>query len=106
MNEALVNSLQNDLAIELPEKISREELEAKLAVFINELINHNFQQLVQILYRIDVNESRLKKLLNDNPQQDAGKLIARLIIERQLQKIKLKQEFRNRPPADNEEEKW
>lgn len=106
MNEALVNSLQNDLAIELPEKISREELEAKLSVFINDLINHNFQQLVQILYRIDVNESKLKKLLQDNPQQDAGNLIARLIIERQLQKIKLKQEFRNRPPADNEEEKW
>lgn len=106
MNEALVNSLQNDLAIELPEKISREELEAKLSVFINDLINHNFQQLVQILYRIDVNESKLKKLLQDNPQQDAGNLIARLIIERQLQKMKLKQEFRNKPPADNEEEKW
>ena len=49
---------------------------------INELIKNDFSRLVQILYRIDVSEAKLKNILNANPNEDAGKLIAQVIIER------------------------
>ncbi len=105
MNEQLINSLNNELAIELPEKIAMAEIEATLAMHINQLIQHNFQQLVQLLYRVDVNEKRLKTLLQENPGEDAGKLIARLIIDRQLQKIKTRSSFRSARDIPDDE-KW
>ena len=84
----LIQILNNELAIELPEKISFEELKENLSQHINHLIQTNFQKLVSLLYRVDVSESKLKTLLKENADADAGRIIAELIIERQLQKIK------------------
>lgn len=78
-------------------------LEGALAVYINELILHQFNRLVQLLYRIDVSESKLKLLLKEHPEQDAGLLIARLIIERQLKKMETRKQFGSR---ESDEEKW
>ena len=54
----------------------------KLIDYLNEFINHDFSKVVQLLYRIDVSEAKLKKVLHDNPYEDAAGLIADLIIER------------------------
>ncbi len=53
-----------------------------LIVYINDCINHDFNKLVQLLYRIDVSENKLKTILQSNPTEDAAKLIATVIIER------------------------
>ena len=37
---------------------------------------------MQLLYRIDVSEEKLKYILQLNPNEDAAKLIAAVIIER------------------------
>lgn len=75
-----------------------------LASEINQLILTNFEKLVQLLYRIDVSEAKLKTLLKENPEKDAGKLIAWLMTERQLQKIKQKATLQQND--DCEEERW
>ena len=105
-NKELVLQLNKELAIELPEKISFEELQSKLATHINHLIQHHFEQLVSLLYRIDVSEAKIKSLLQQQPNEDAAKIIAALIIERQLQKIKTRQQYSQRDNNFNEEEKW
>ena len=53
-----------------------------LIEYINECIKHDFNQLVQLLYRIDVSEEKLKYILQLNPNEDAAKLIAAVIVER------------------------
>ncbi len=53
-----------------------------LIAYINECIKHDFNKLVQLLYRIDVSEEKLKYILQLNPNEDAAKLIAAVIIER------------------------
>ena len=53
-----------------------------LIAYINDCINHDFNKLVQLLYRIDVAENKLKAILQSNPNEDAAKLIAAVIIER------------------------
>ena len=53
-----------------------------LITFINDCIQHDFNKLVQLLYRIDVSEEKLKYILQLNPNEDAAKLIAAVIIER------------------------
>jgi hypothetical protein len=53
-----------------------------LIAFINDCIQNDFNKLVQLLYRIDVSEEKLKYILQLNPNEDAAKLIAAVIIER------------------------
>ena len=53
-----------------------------LIAFINDCIQHDFNKLVQLLYRIDVSEEKLKYILQLNTNEDAAKLIAAVIIER------------------------
>jgi len=73
---------------------------------INDLINNDFQKLVLILYRMDVSEIKLKQLLKENPGTDAGPIIANLMIERQEQKIRSRQQF-NKPDENiSDDEKW
>lgn len=106
MNEnELIKLIRNDLEIELPATIAKEELRLKISAHINHLILHDFQKLVFILYRIDVNEGKLKHLLKENPGEDAGFVIAGLIIERQIKKIKSRKETKGN---DNipEDDKW
>jgi len=104
-NTALAIALNKDLQLALAENISLGELKERLAAYINHLINQDFQQLVMLLYRIDVSENKLRGLLNDKPNEDAGKMIAELIIERQLQKIKTRQAFKSNE-RDSSEERW
>lgn len=53
-----------------------------LIAYINDCINHDFNKLVQLLYRIDVSEQKLKTILQSHPNEDAAKLIAAVIVER------------------------
>ena len=78
------------------------EKKAHLVYLINELILHDFNALVQLLYRIDVDEKKLKKTLSNNPVGDAASIIADLIIERQIQKVKSKNSFQQDHTSDDE----
>jgi hypothetical protein len=78
----------------------------QLSQQINELILHDFEKVVQMLYRIDVSEQKLKNILKDKPDENAGDLIAALMIERQIQKILSRQSFNASPSEQDEEEKW
>ena len=102
--EQLMNKLMSHDFPEVLEKYSAEDLENNLAVYINELILHDFNKLVSLLYRIDINESKLKNLLQTNPDTDAGIMIAKMIIDRQLQKIELRKSFKSERESD--EERW
>ena len=82
------------------------ELRRQLSVSINEMILSDFDNLVLLLYRLDIDETKLRKILNETPSSDAGNIIADLIIERQLQKIKSRQQFSQRDNNISEEEKW
>jgi hypothetical protein len=104
-NAELIQDINTSLAIALPDKISFEELRSQLSGHINLLIKNNFETLVALLYKIDVNEDKLKYFLIDNPNEDAGNIIASLIIERLQQKIIFKNQFTNKS-SDSNEEKW
>jgi hypothetical protein len=72
---------------------------------INELIKNDFSRLVQLLYRIDVSEAKLKNILSANPNEDAGKLIAQVIIERLAITKKARESFNTTSRIDDTEER-
>lgn len=83
-----------------------EERRAELVTCVNELILLDFDKLVRILYRLDIDEKKLKALLKQNEGTDAGQIIADLIIERQIQKIESRRQFKQRDDDISEEDKW
>lgn len=82
----------------------KEELKAQLIEFINQLLLNDFNYLIQILYRVDVDEEKLKGALQQNPGIDAAVLIADLLMERQAVKLNIKQFKRDTGIPENE--KW
>jgi len=87
------------------EKIASLQLD-DLILYLNELIAKDFSKLVHLLYAVDVPEKKLKTLLAEHPNEDAGKLIALLILERQEQKRKSREQFKQAPQDIPEDEKW
>lgn len=71
------------------------EFESLLSQHLVYLLINDMERLLNILYRIDVDEVKFKSLFNlNNPKLIAPEL-AKLIIERQLQKIATREAYRN-----------
>lgn len=73
---------------------------------VNELIEKDFDALLQLLYRVDVSEVKLRQLLHEFPAADASGIIANLLLERQLQKIKSRREHAQRDESIPDDERW
>ena len=86
--------------------LEKQKLREQLVFFVNHLLLNDFNRLVQFLYRIDINEEKLKALLRDNPQTDAAELIADLVIERQTEKNVSKSTFKTDNDSISEDEIW
>lgn len=93
-SEDLMNLLVSHNFPTVFENYSNQDVENKLSVYINELIDKDFNRLVNLLYRIDISEEKLKLALkNEDKSHSSGKTIAKLIIERQLQKLEFRKKF-------------
>jgi len=107
---ALQNDLRSACGLDLPATSSTDQLEELLAEKINAMILADFGGLVQLLYRIDVSESRLRQLLKAGAAVDAGRIVARLILERLWEKIQTRSKYnaatQKRRPDSGEEERW
>jgi hypothetical protein len=77
-----------------------------LAAFINQMILQNFERLVQLLYRIDVSEYKIKHLLQEHPKENAGIIIATLIVDRLKKRQETLKSFNQFDDADCNEERW
>jgi hypothetical protein len=60
---------------------------------IEELAEKNMDKLMWLLYRVDVSERKLHATLKETPPENFAPVIADMIIERQIQKIKSRNEF-------------
>lgn len=86
--------------------VSFDKARQQLIFLINELINKDFHSLVQLLYRIDVSEEKIRTFLDQNIERDSANILADLIIERQLQKVESWQRFSSKNKPASDEEKW
>ncbi len=91
---------QNQLVLQSPEWYS--ELQHAVAW----LIQHDFNRLVQTLYRIDVDETRLKNVLALEASQPTEDLIAALIVERMIQSLQTKKQWAEKRNDIPDEDRW
>jgi hypothetical protein len=96
MNKELVQLINNQVETNFNEELSIEALQSSLSIYINDLILNDFAKLFNILYKIDVDEQKLKKILKEDAQKDASIIIASMIIEREMQKFKSREQNKNK----------
>ncbi|WP_420385675.1 hypothetical protein [Roseivirga sp.] len=64
----------------------------KIMRVVEDLMEKDFEKLLNVLYRIDVSESKLKEALalsTDNP----ASIITKMIIERELLKVEFRKKY-------------
>lgn len=54
---------------------------------INKLITNNYQQFLNTLYRIDVNEFKLKQEMAKVDANQYSEVVTRLVLQKELQKV-------------------
>ena len=91
-NKAIAWSLQLFDQELTPNETTFEQQRKHLIQVVTQLIDTDYHKLTNILYRIDVDELKLKKALLES-DQPISVTIADLIIERQLQKLKYRNRF-------------
>jgi hypothetical protein len=84
----------NNSLIPSTDLASLEEFKKYLTDKIKFLLDDKFDTLVNILYRIDISEKKLSQLFSGNNRNSIPSVLADLIIERQLQKIKLRKLYK------------
>ncbi len=92
-------------ALDLPVVKNMHELQLALESAIAQLIAMHFDRLINILYRLDVSEKKVREGLAKTDQRTES-TIAKLIIERQLTKISSRQLFSGPNTNIPDEEKW
>lgn len=78
----------------------RQQLEEAL----NWMIDNDFEKLVQALYRMDIDEKRLREVLFVHTETPAATLLAELIIQRQQRKALARQAYK--PTDIPNDEAW
>jgi len=100
----IVKQINKTLEIkeELLQKVTNEEeLINLLSLYIQELINKDFEHLLWLLYRIDVGETKVKKAIQEAGPEKTPKIIAQLILEREKEKIKTRKKY-----SSNDTNEW
>lgn len=90
----------HDFALEHNEKdddISEEALTALLADRIAVMLERNIETLFSLLYRLDISEAKVREAMSPACSEPANLALARLVLERQKQRLATKASIRSEP---------
>jgi len=84
-----------DFNLDIPETevATVNDFQEVLAKVIQHLLDNNFERLLNGLYRIDVDEEKVKQAMATG--EDVAGKIASLIIEREMQKVVTREKYRS-----------
>lgn len=74
--------------------LSYDELKRMIAEHIRHLLSSHYEYLLNLLYRIDVDESKVAETLTSYHPNEVPEILAEMIIARQLQKVVTRQYYR------------
>lgn len=94
--------LQQEYDLQLPDEISEETILQRLAERVAVLVGQGAEAFFQMMYRLDISERKLNEAIGT---PDVANRVARLIYDRQLQKIRSRAFFKGGGNAE-EDLKW
>jgi ribosomal protein S15P/S13E len=93
------NGIQDQFDLKKTNTATEEEMIQVLAKRISEMLDHETDLLFSTLYRLDIYESKINAILNSNEDTSTG--LARLVIERQKQKLKSRADYKEKSGGDS-----
>lgn len=78
------------------DRLTIDDVRAFVAEHVARLLDENPGLLMSILYRIDVAEPKVRHVLESAPPGEIVERLTALIIERQLEKVRLRRRFSQR----------
>lgn len=97
-----VHALNHNMDLQLPDTLTEEEILQLLAAKVSAYLNKNgTEAFFQLMYRLDIQERKLAEALQ---KENASILIARLVFDRQMQKIQSRNEYRKDKDAETDPE--
>ncbi|MCP2042153.1 hypothetical protein [Pontibacter sp. HSC-36F09] len=88
--ESAARQLQRVFESEHQLPSQKSDLTREVARMVLYLLRHSLNQLLNILYRIDVEEHKLKQAMLAASEEEVADNIARLIVERELLKAQIR----------------
>ncbi len=81
----------------ISDNLTEKELFEALVQYVEQLIQGDFNRLMSILYRIDVSEEKVRAALENNKEElSAGYIIASMLVEREIEKMKFRANYRSK----------
>lgn len=71
---------------------------------IEELVDYNYTRLLPVLYRIDISEEQIKATQTMNTDQRVSETITTLILARELQKVVIREHFKQVSALESDSE--
>ena len=103
------NIILRDFEIEIPsdEQPTEAELFQYLCDRIAWMIEHNMEYLLSLLYRNDVKEEKIHFALSPFEKDPANVALAKLVIERQKERVETKKKYGEQDKGEIDEEiRW
>jgi hypothetical protein len=98
-----IAALQREWDITTRDVVSEEAILKQLADKIVQVLERGPETFFQLMYRLDVSEKKLTAILNE---ADVANKIARLVYDRQWQKIRARRAFTGKADDTDEELRW
>ena len=96
-------ALQQEWGLQIPDTLSEEEILRLLADKVVSILEKGPDTFYQLMYRIDISEKKLNAILGD---ENVAAKIARLIYDRQLQKIQSRLANRKTTESEDPDLRW
>jgi len=94
-SKELSEAISSRFELTIADNYTLDDLKQALFYRIRELLDKNVERLLSILYRVDLNQKRLDEIFQNNSKEEIAEKIAEAVIERQLQKIKTREYYKN-----------
>lgn len=78
---------------DLKTETSEENILQALTQVIQYYLDNNFERLIQIMYRLDISESKFREVMAQATPQTIAENIAKLVLKREEEKYLMRQKY-------------
>ena len=96
-------AIKEEWGLDLPDQLSEEAIMKMLEARVVKLIEEGPETFIPMMYRLDISEKKLHGVLNEN---DVANKIARLIYDRQVQKMESRKKYSAQAANEDPDLKW
>lgn len=89
--------ITKELDITMDKQANEEDLIAAIAQRVMNYMEGEIELLFSYLYRLDIEEQKITKIINEPTEEPTHIALAKLIYTRQMQRVRTKQENKQEP---------